>query len=111
MRRTLNSEPAWLVVVDRTRADLYAWLRRQLGTHAEVIFDRRTEGPAAPRGDRRQPLTPAAASFWVQCGYVVVQRQPVARELAPLITPTFIAAIAARLTTPTLPASRARRIS
>lgn len=64
-------EPAtWLVVVERTRPDLYACLRRRLATKASVILDRRTRDIAPSlRQERRQPMTPAEAVLWDVFGY------------------------------------------
>ncbi len=59
-----------MVVVDRNRPDLYAHLRRRLGTSVSVLLDRRTRD-AAPslRLERRQPMTPAEAAVSDVFGY------------------------------------------
>jgi hypothetical protein len=110
MRPTPTVSRRWLVIVDRARPDLYAWLRRQLGTHADVLLDRRTE-PGAAHDERRQPLSPAAATFWTQCGYLVVPRQPSASEMPRMSTPAFIAAMAAQLGAPTVRTAGSTRAS
>jgi hypothetical protein len=74
---------AWVVIVDRRRPDLYAWLRRRLGAQADVVLDRRgnvlerrRNGRSDPRDDRREPMTVAEASTWNSWGYRVTFRRP-----------------------------------
>lgn len=65
----------WLVIVDRNRPDLYAILRRRLGSTAQVILDRRSpSGRVGHQDERRRPMTAADATLWQGCGYVIPTR-------------------------------------
>jgi hypothetical protein len=91
----------WLVIVDRSRPDLYAWLRRRLGGRADVLFDRREPERRRVTEERRQPMTLTEASLWSTWGYRVAFRRPARREdEASLKALVHSLAVAANLATP-----------
>jgi len=62
-----------IVVVDRQRRDLHAYLRRELVGRALVILDRRGGSRSAgDSGERRRDLTVADAVLWQDHGCLVV---------------------------------------
>lgn len=66
----MTSQTGWIIVVERSRADLYACLRRRFGTRGQLILDRReasTDG--VRRRERRRPMTVADAAAWRDFGY------------------------------------------
>jgi hypothetical protein len=65
-------DSAWLVVVDRHRPELCAYLRLRLAGRARVILDRRTGASRDSREDHRHPATLADAILWQEYGVRVV---------------------------------------
>jgi hypothetical protein len=62
-----------IVVVDRERRDLHAFLRRELAGRAFVLLDRRSRtGSAETPGERRRTPTVADAVLWQDHGCLVV---------------------------------------
>ena len=62
-----------IVVVDRQRRDLHAFLRRELSGRALVLLDRRTRsGSAKTPSERRRPPSVADAVLWQDHGCFVV---------------------------------------
>ncbi len=71
----------WLIVVDRDRPELYAFMRHQFEGRAQVIPDRHAGEPdpagwpaEAERrvGERREPLSSTDETLWRESGYRLI---------------------------------------
>jgi hypothetical protein len=76
------SQPRWLIVLERSRWDLYWDLRRRFAGRAHVCFDRRkgdqrgamlaVERDRRDGRERREPLTLPEQRMWQDFGYRLV---------------------------------------